>query len=142
LYLCTRPPALRAALLARPLPPPHAGNTELKDRGPSRHLGFVDDGVENDAYPTDLTPRDALWHLFRMGLSQPWRAVALAWRTLMNHVSDDTPIVQFYDELFEVASSIVKKGEEHAPMVLILNTAGALRGLLLVGLDPDQRQTS
>jgi hypothetical protein len=57
----------------------------------------------------------------------------------MDHVSDDTQIVQFYDELFEVASSIVKKGEEHAPMVLILNTAGALRGLLLVGLDPDQR---
>ena len=57
----------------------------------------------------------------------------------MNHVSDDATIIQFYDQLFEIASSIIKRGETHAPIVLALNTSGGVRGLSLSGLHPDER---
>jgi hypothetical protein len=59
----------------------------------------------------------------------------------MNPASDDPAILRFYDHLFIVASAIIKRGEEHAPIVIVISTAGVVTAKSLMGLQPDDAAT-
>lgn len=52
---------------------------------------------------------------------------------------NDSKIRQLYDDLFETAAAIVKRGEEHRPILIVLNESDRLAVIAATGLS-DQKK--
>lgn len=53
---------------------------------------------------------------------------------------NDSKIRQLYDHLFETAAAIVKRGEEHRPILIVLNESDRLAVIEATGLS-DQKES-